>query len=173
MDLVDYFFTLLASLEQEDDLEELVMTYSCHGFPFTDDRLCILAYELAKQTNIPGFSPVKKKAGKKWLKGFMKRKPNFRKKNAQNLSAASAISANPAQVQKFFQLLVEWVRKWKIEYKPNNIWNVDETGLGDVQESAGSLELLVRGRSRQLLMRRGPTPLLLHLSVLVVCMFHP
>ena len=63
-DLVDYFFTLLASLEQEDDLEELVMTYSHHGFPFTDNRLCILAYELAKQTNRPGFSPVKKKQGK-------------------------------------------------------------------------------------------------------------
>ena len=75
---------------------------------------------------------MKKKAGKKWLKGFMKRKPKLRKKNAQNLSAACAISANPAQVQKFFQLLVEWVRKWKIGYKPNKIWNVDETGLGDV-----------------------------------------
>ena len=62
----------------------------------------------------------------------MKRKPKLRKRNAQNLSAARAISANPAQVQKFFQLLVEWVRKWKIEYKPNNIWNMDETDLGDV-----------------------------------------
>ena len=80
------------------------MTYSRCGFPFTDDRLCILAYELAKQTHRPGFSPVKKKAGKKWLKGFMKRKLKLRKKNAQNLLAAHAISANPAQVQKFFQL---------------------------------------------------------------------
>ena len=24
------------------------------------------------------------------------------------------------------------MRQWQIEYKPNNIWNVDETGISDV-----------------------------------------
>ena len=62
----------------------------------------------------------------------MERKPRLRKKNAQNLSAACAMAANPVQVEKFFDLLKEWVRKWKVEFKPNNIWNVDETGITDV-----------------------------------------
>ena len=106
--------------------------YTRRGFPFSDDQLCSLAFELAKQTRRPGFSPVKKRAGKKWLKGFMKCKPKLWKKNAQNLSAAHAMAANPVQVEKFFLLLKQWVRQWQIEYKPNNIWNVNKTGISDV-----------------------------------------
>ena len=120
------------SIDQETELEELCMMYARRGFPFSDDQLCSLAFELAKQTRRPGFSPVKKRAGRKWLKGFMKRKPKLRKKNAQNLSAACAMAANPVQVEKFFLLLKQWVRQWQIEYKPNNIWNVNETGISDV-----------------------------------------
>ena len=45
------------------------MMYARRGFPFSDDQLCSLAFELAKQTRRPGFSPVKKRAGRKWLKG--------------------------------------------------------------------------------------------------------
>ena len=31
--------------EQEDDLKELLMVYARMGFPFSEDQLCILAYE--------------------------------------------------------------------------------------------------------------------------------
>ena len=120
------------SIDQEDDLEELLTVYARRGFPFSDDQLCTLAYELAARTNRPGFSPTKKKAGRAWRKGFMCRKPHLRKKNAQNLSAARAMAANPVQVDKFFELLKQWVRAWEIEFKPNNMWNVDETGISDV-----------------------------------------
>ena len=97
------------------------MMYARRGFPFSDDQLCSLAFELAKQTRRPGFSPVKKRAGRKWLKGYMKHKPKLWKKNAQNLYAACAMAANPVQVEKFFLLLKQLVRQWQIEYKPNNI----------------------------------------------------
>ena len=120
------------SIDQEDDLEELLMVYARRGFPFSDDQLCTLAYELAARTNRPGFSPTKKKAGRACRKGFMCRKPRLRKKNAQNLSAARAMAVNPVQVDKFFELLKQWVRAWEIEFKPNNVWNVDETGISDV-----------------------------------------
>ena len=113
-------------------LKKLLMVYARRGFPFSDDQLCTLAYELAARTNRPGFSPTKKKAGRAWRKGFMCRKPCLRKKNAQNLSAARAMAANPVQVDKFFELLKQWVRAWEIEFKPNNVWNVDETGISDV-----------------------------------------
>ena len=73
------------SIDQETELEELCMMYIRRGFPFSDDQLCSLALELAKQTRRPGFSPVKKRAGRKWLKGFMKSKPILQKKNAHNL----------------------------------------------------------------------------------------
>ena len=67
--------------EQEDDLEELLMVYARRGFPFSEDQLCVLAYELATKTQRPGFSPTKKRTGRAWRKGFMDRKPWLRKKN--------------------------------------------------------------------------------------------
>ena len=111
------------------------MYYARRGFPFSDDKLCQLAYELASKTRRKGFSPTKKTAGWTWLHGFLKRKPNLYRKNSQNISAAQAIGANPVQIEKFFELLVQWVRKWKIEFLPNNIWNIDESGLQDVPKS--------------------------------------
>ena len=57
------FHTFL--LDQEDELEELVMYYAQRGFPFSDEKLCQLAYELASKTNRKGFLPTKKIAGRK------------------------------------------------------------------------------------------------------------
>ena len=111
------------------------MYYACRGFPFSDDKLCQLAYELAVKTKRKGFSPTKKMAGRKWLHGYLRRKPNLCRKNSQNISAARAIGANPVQIEKFFELLVQWVCKWKIEFLPNNIWNIDESGVQDVPKS--------------------------------------
>ena len=118
--------------EQEDDLAKLLMVYARRSFPFSEDQLYALAYELATKTQRPGFSLTKKRAGRAWRKDFMDRKPQLRKKNAQNLSAARAVAANSIQVDKFFDLLKKWVRNWEIEFKPNHMWNVDETGITDV-----------------------------------------
>ena len=101
---IPLFHTFL--IYQEDELEDLVMYYARRGFPFSDDKLCQLAQELASKTRRKGFSPTKKTAGWKWLHGFLKRKPNLRRKNSQNISAAWAIGTNPVQVEKFFELLV-------------------------------------------------------------------
>ena len=111
------------------------MYYARRGFPFSDDKLCQLAYELASKTKRTGFSPTKRMAGRKWLRGFLQRKPNLCRKNSQNISAARAIGANPVQITKFFDLLVKWVRQWKIEFLPNNIWNIDESGVQDVPKT--------------------------------------
>ena len=78
------------------------------------------------------FLTNQKRAGRAWRKSFMDRKPWLRKKNAQNLSAVRAMAANPVQVDKFFDLLKKWVRDWEMEFKPNHLWNVDETGITDV-----------------------------------------
>ena len=45
----------------------------------------------------------------------------------QNLAAARAMGVNP-----FFDQLKQWVRKFGVEYRPNHIWNVDESGIADV-----------------------------------------
>ena len=68
---------LLPSLwpEQEDDLYNMVMQFVRRGFPFTDNKLCVLTYELESRNNRRGFSPLKKCAGRSWLKGFLARYP--------------------------------------------------------------------------------------------------
>ena len=111
------------------------MQFAWHGFPFTDNKLCVLAYELASRSNRRGFSPLKKHAGRSWLKGFLARYPQLKKKVSQNLSIVHAIGANPTQVGNFFNLYSRWIHQWGLEYQPNHIWNVDECGISDVPQT--------------------------------------
>ena len=116
----------------EQELATVVYQFCERGFPFTGKRLKKLAYELAVANKRKGFSPKKMMAGRYWLKGFLERFPNLKKKNAKNLSIHRAKCANKVLISKFFQELTQWVREWKLEYKPFHIWNVDESGVGDV-----------------------------------------
>ena len=112
------------------------MYYAVHGFPFSEQQLCTMVYDLAKQEGCVGFSPLKQRAGRNWLKkGFYKRHPEVRKKNAVNLSIARAIYANPGQIDKFFREYKEWVEDGGLQYRPNLIWNTDECGVSDVPKS--------------------------------------
>ena len=110
------------------------MQFARRGFPFTDNKLYVLAYELASRNNRRGFSPLKKHAGRSWLKGFLARYPQLKKEVSQNLSIACAIGANPTQVRNFFNHYRRWIHQWGLECQPNHIWNVDECGIGDVPQ---------------------------------------
>ena len=111
------------------------MVYARRGFPFTGKQVCVLAYEMAARDNNKGFSPVKRKAGRCWLKGFYKRHPEIRKKTSINLSIGRAIAANPVQIGRFFDQYTQWLEDWGLECAPNRIWNVDECGIGDVPQT--------------------------------------
>ena len=112
------------------------MYYAKRGFPFSEQQLCTMAYDLAKQEGCVGFSPLKARAGRNWLKkGFYKRHPEVRKKMAVNLSIAQAIYANSGQIDKFFNEYKDWITQWGLDYRPNLIWNTDECGVSDVPKS--------------------------------------
>ena len=111
------------------------MVYARRGFPFTGKQVCVLAYEMAARDNNKGFSPVKRKAGRCWLKGFYKRHPEIWKKTSINLSIGRAIAANPVQIGRFFDQYTQWLEDWGLECAPNRIWNVDECGVGDVPQT--------------------------------------
>ena len=110
------------------------MLYVRRGFPFTEVQLCKLAYQIAVSEKKTGFSPIKKRAGRSWLKYFYKRQPDLKKKVASNLSIGRAMAANPGRIEKFFEDYSGWLKEWKLEYSPNHIWNVDESGIGDVSK---------------------------------------
>ena len=121
-------------LDQEERLVSIVMMYARRGFPFTEVQLCKLAYQIAVSEKKTGFSPIKKRACRSWLKYFYKRQPDLKKKVASNLSLGRAMAANPGHIEKFFEDYSGWLKECKLEYSPNHIWNVDECGIGDVPQ---------------------------------------
>ena len=128
------FLHFFPKIEQERSLVETIMIYARRGFPFSQNQLRVLAYEMASRDGQKGFSPIKQRAGRYWLKGFFQRYPEVRKKMAVNLLIARAIGANPAQILKFFNEYRKWLDTWGLDYTPNRIWNVDECGVGDVPQ---------------------------------------
>ena len=56
----------------------------------------------------------------------------LKKKNAKNMSIHRAECANAYQVAKFFQLYQSLLLQCELNYKPFNIWNINETGLPDI-----------------------------------------
>ena len=81
-----------------------------------------------------GFSPIKRRAGRYWLKGFYQQFPEVRKKMAVNLSIVHAIGVNPAQIMKFFNEYKKWLDTWGLDYTPNRIWNINECSIGNVPQ---------------------------------------
>ena len=70
----------LIVIEMEQELATVVYQFCERGFPFTGKRLKKLAYEFAVASKRKGFSPKKMMAGRCWLKGFLERFPNLKKK---------------------------------------------------------------------------------------------
>ena len=96
------FIFYLFKIEQERSLKDIVMLYARRGFPFSQIQLRMLAYEMATREGQKGFSPVKQKAGRYWLKGFYQQFPELHKKIAVNFLIAWAIGTNLTQLSKFF-----------------------------------------------------------------------
>ena len=70
-------------------------------------------------------------AGRKWLKGFLKRHPEITLKTAKNLSIARAMGANETVISNWFKLLKEIKDKFDI-LSPCQIWSGDEMGVQNV-----------------------------------------
>ena len=79
-------------------------------------------------------------AGPWWLKGFLPQWPDLKKKNAKNLSLHRTACANVYQVANFFRLYKELLDKFELNYKPFNIWNINETRISDTLKEQRLLE---------------------------------
>ena len=115
------------------------MLYACRDFPFTEVQLCKLAYQIAVSEKKTGFSPIKKRAGRSWLKYFYKRQPDLKKKVASNLSIGRAMAANPGCIEKFFEEYSEEKDKEHMEDDEK-----EEEDEEDDEEEDEELEEMIR-----------------------------
>lgn len=118
--------------EMEKELVKYILELETMMFGLTTNDVRLLAYQLAVRNGLPNsFNKQKEKAGKDWLQAFMKRNPELSLRQPEATSAARAMSFNPANVKKFFDLYDAAMDKY--HFAPHRIFNCDETGITTVQ----------------------------------------
>ena len=96
-------------------------------FGLTTKDVRSLAYQLTVRNGLPNsFNKEKAKAGKDWLQRFRKRHPELTLRQPEATSAARAMSFNPVNVNKFFDLYESIMDQY--QFPPHRIFNCDETG---------------------------------------------
>ncbi|KAL1446005.1 hypothetical protein WDU94_012268 [Cyamophila willieti] len=139
-------FKNVFSEEQESEIVEHVLTMEQRLFGLTLSDLRRLAFQLAVSNNIPHrFNVEKEKAGKGWLYGFLKRHPEISLRTPEKTSLARAKGFNRTAVGNFFDLLEPLVRQYN--FRPENIYNVDETGITTVPNKPSKV-LALRGKKQ-------------------------
>lgn len=93
-----------------------------------------LAYTFACTLGIhvPQIWKNNERAGRDWFLSFMRRHPRLSMRLPEATRMARASSFNRSNVELFFNNL-DTIAK-NIVYEPQNIWNIDETGLQTVHE---------------------------------------
>ena len=96
------------------------------------DRLTMrrVAYRMAKELGIPNkFNNETETAGYDWLNSFLRRNPDLAIRESEGLSLARARGMNRETVGSYFQALGKIIKENNLADKPENIYNMDETGM--------------------------------------------
>ena len=139
----------ILSEEIEVDLVGYILKMEEMFFGLTMDDVRKLAYQIAERNKLLEGSrdrPVyinRDSFGHDWLKGFLKRHPDIAPRTPEATSAARARGFNRTVVSKFFDVYEALVDKY--QFPPQNIYNVDETGMTTVQ-GTGAKILAMKGR---------------------------
>lgn len=117
----------------EADLVAKIQEMEAALFGLTTKDVRRLAYDFANQMGIKHrFNKDNKMAGYDWLNGFMSRHPELSIRKPEAMNIARAVGFNRPQVQKFFDAYREVLTSH--EYSAARIWNMDETGVSNVQK---------------------------------------
>lgn len=114
---------------QEKDLTKRIIRLAHVGVPLTPRLVRKQAYEFCIANNIPNyFNDSKNTAGKKWLKGFIKRNPEVSVRKAQFMNHARAQKLNKPIVMKHFEAVKKIYDELDISNHPERLYNIDEKG---------------------------------------------
>ncbi|XP_063931362.1 uncharacterized protein LOC135143425 [Zophobas morio] len=112
----------------------------------TNDIRKLAYYQVAEAKGLSHkFSAAKEMAGWDWYKGFMQRNPSLSLRTPEATSAARARAFNKPQITKYFKSLLETLEKY--DFQPNQIWNVDESGLSTVPSKNAKI-IATKGRKQ-------------------------
>ena len=115
--------TMLTS-DQERTMVHAIKKLADWGFEIDRNAVQSIATDYLQMAGIGG------KVGIDWLYGFEKRwKDELTRRVAQPLPASRAYACNPSVVDDFFQKLASTCECLNLNRKPQNIFNVDETGF--------------------------------------------
>lgn len=89
-----------------------------------------MAYEFAVALKLDHrFNNDKTIAGYDWLWSFLRRHPNLSIRKSEGLSMARGMGLTREAAQTFYDLLEKEINDYKLQDKPQNIFNVDESGI--------------------------------------------
>lgn len=107
---------------QEQLLSEWILEQDFQGQSPSHGRVRQMAERILEADNDPN-----PKLGNKWVQNFIKRNPNVGTCIGRPLEASRAHNTTVEQIQAFFDLFERIQKQYDIQ--PENIWNVDETGI--------------------------------------------
>lgn len=118
--------------------EEALQDYMLHssdiyfGLTSTDARSLAFSFARELKKSVPASWNANETAGIDWFRGFMSRHPKLSLCTPEATSLARASAFNRPNVELFFNNLDGVIEN--MTYKPQNIWNIDETGVQTVHE---------------------------------------
>ncbi|KAJ3655894.1 hypothetical protein Zmor_015002 [Zophobas morio] len=130
----------------EDEIVAHVKNLETRLFGMSTNDIRKLAYQVAEAKGLSHkFSAAKEMAGWDWYKGFMQRNLSLSLRTPEATSAARARAFNKPQITKYFKSLLETLEKY--DFQPNQIWNVDESGLSTVPSKNAKI-IATKGRKQ-------------------------
>lgn len=120
--------------EQENTLTDRILLLSKIFHGLTINQLRKIAFQFAESLKLShNFNRETKMAGKDWIKSFLKRNPRISVRKPEAISIQRITGFNKTEVSKFFNNLEEVMTK--TSFPPQDIYNIDETGITTVQET--------------------------------------
>lgn len=121
------------SKQQEEELADYVLSVANLFYGLTPVELRRIAYEFAEANKIPHiFNKTEKMAGKDWLALFLIRNSRISLRKPENTSINRINAFNEESVRNFFSNLEKVMEKHR--FPESRIYNVDETGISNVQK---------------------------------------
>lgn len=118
--------------EEETQLENYLL-FSCRlNYGLTKQEIRVLAYQYAERNNksMPEIWKKEKRAGREWIRWFLKRHEKLSLRKAEATSLSRSTSFNKKNVSEFFDKLKKCQKKYN--FSASNIYNVDETSNSTV-----------------------------------------